>query len=505
MGASNQTGFPLSAILGVTLSAKTDGPDGFNVGAVSTTEKAISFFTNTSGLKWNESLGWVTAGLGSYPVQYQGFNILSTGREDASKTAIWVQTEHDYGDPSEGYLSEWHLNYQNASGAGSRSVFVKFHRDAGGGFAAGEAAVELRGEITLCSATGVARMQIPNDSSSPIRLLLAGMKLEVNNTPALTQKRTDADYETLLLLGSDNRVKIAPAFAGGLDIGGTVAAQSGISDVRGVGLVFKDATNGVGIIGTHTNGSTTYKGWRVDASNRPIQGDDSQTSYYAGVSYFGTNNDGYSSFRVQTPTSGGVPSAMFRSPLADPAWNTWGWETAAGTRVGTINAYGGMSIKADLGNGTLPQFQLDTTSATAQLTVQLQRAGTNRWALLIPSGAAHDFWIYNSDTANAPLKFSASDVGTYTGSQFVIGSVSGQVNFTISRAGTPQFDIYSAGTNDVRFYERGSGTDIVRFGSGTMGVYGVSPVARQLMATGTGKTVDEVITALQAFGIFRQS
>lgn len=38
-----------------------------------------------------------------------------------------------------------------------------------------------------------------------------------------------------------------------------------------------------------------------------------------------------------------------------------------------------------------------------------------------------------------------------------------------------------------------------------VGFYGVTPVARQLLATGAGATVDQVITALQSLGLLRQS
>lgn len=38
-----------------------------------------------------------------------------------------------------------------------------------------------------------------------------------------------------------------------------------------------------------------------------------------------------------------------------------------------------------------------------------------------------------------------------------------------------------------------------------LGFFGVTPIARPTVATGTGKTVDDVITALQALGLFKQS
>lgn len=41
--------------------------------------------------------------------------------------------------------------------------------------------------------------------------------------------------------------------------------------------------------------------------------------------------------------------------------------------------------------------------------------------------------------------------------------------------------------------------------SGNVGFFGVAPVARPLLATGAGHTVDDVITALQTLGLVRQS
>lgn len=48
--------------------------------------------------------------------------------------------------------------------------------------------------------------------------------------------------------------------------------------------------------------------------------------------------------------------------------------------------------------------------------------------------------------------------------------------------------------------------DTIVTGSGaTLGFYGVTPTARQLLATGAGHSVDDVITALQTLGLVRQS
>ncbi len=44
-----------------------------------------------------------------------------------------------------------------------------------------------------------------------------------------------------------------------------------------------------------------------------------------------------------------------------------------------------------------------------------------------------------------------------------------------------------------------------KFGNNTAGFCGASPIARQLMPTGAGKLPDDIIAALQTFGLFKQS
>ena len=54
-------------------------------------------------------------------------------------------------------------------------------------------------------------------------------------------------------------------------------------------------------------------------------------------------------------------------------------------------------------------------------------------------------------------------------------------------------------------YVSAAGQSEIRSNSAAMGFHGVTPVARQLLATGAGHTVDDVITALQALGLVRQT
>lgn len=52
---------------------------------------------------------------------------------------------------------------------------------------------------------------------------------------------------------------------------------------------------------------------------------------------------------------------------------------------------------------------------------------------------------------------------------------------------------------------RVDGTKVISANNGTLGFYGVSPVSRQVLATGAGATIDNVITALQNLGLVSQS
>lgn len=244
---------------------------GFNVGTVSTSIKSTTIKTNTTNLDWYEAVGWVSAGIDSYPIHQQGFNILPTGRPQSGMTAIWTTHEHNYNDPTEGMLSEWHLNYQNASGASSRAIFVKFHRDAYSQYAAGEASIELRGETIFGNTAGSARMTIPINPASPITVTSGpGFQVNTNNVFALTQKRTDADYESLIYLGNDNRVKIAGSFNVGADLPGSVTF-SGMGSVNSATSRWVMANN-ISFGGFHSDGTTFSQLLKIDSSNFPRLG-----------------------------------------------------------------------------------------------------------------------------------------------------------------------------------------------------------------------------------------
>lgn len=76
---------------------------------------------------------------------------------------------------------------------------------------------------------------------------------------------------------------------------------------------------------------------------------------------------------------------------------------------------------------------------------------------------------------------------------------------TLSRGESANYALYVEGANTTYL-----GGDIIIAGAldhngTTAGFYGVAPTTRQLLATGAGATVDNVITALQTLGLVKQS
>jgi hypothetical protein len=74
---------------------------------------------------------------------------------------------------------------------------------------------------------------------------------------------------------------------------------------------------------------------------------------------------------------------------------------------------------------------------------------------------------------------------------------------------TTQYGFYAEGltgaTTNYALYTNAGDIRLMASNSDKIGFHGVTPVARQLLATGAGATVDDVITALQNLGLLRQS
>lgn len=88
--------------------------------------------------------------------------------------------------------------------------------------------------------------------------------------------------------------------------------------------------------------------------------------------------------------------------------------------------------------------------------------------------------------------------------QFLLNQ-SGVVQWYLKNlATTGAFSIGSGGLGDMITITTAGAVSIAN-GGNTLGFYGATPVAKQLLATGAGATVDNVITALQQLGLVKQS
>ncbi len=122
-------------------------------------------------------------------------------------------------------------------------------------------------------------------------------------------------------------------------------------------------------------------------------------------------------------------------------------------------------------------------TATSAYTTKILQDGS---AIFNEQGAAVNFRIESDTDVNALFIHGTNNtvqVGAATASDSAKFYVSGK----ISTSGEMEIngDLNHDGTN--------------------VGFYGVAPTARQLLATGAGATVDQVITALQTLGLLRQS
>lgn len=97
--------------------------------------------------------------------------------------------------------------------------------------------------------------------------------------------------------------------------------------------------------------------------------------------------------------------------------------------------------------------------------------------------------------------------------QFSAGQTGDLIRFTSSDSSTLFLSVAAAGhltfgSGINMIVDTTTGSQIATVGGASgqkLGFFGATPVVQQLMATGTGKTVDQVITALQTLGLFRQT
>lgn len=117
--------------------------------------------------------------------------------------------------------------------------------------------------------------------------------------------------------------------------------------------------------------------------------------------------------------------------------------------------------------------------------------------------------VDTTGTFNTNVGITASGDITRTGSsgntlQFLLNQ-SGVVQWYLKNlATTGMFSIGSGGLGDMISITTAGAMSFGNSGN-SIGFYGATPVAKQLLATGAGRTVDDVITALQQLGLVKQS
>lgn len=181
-----------------------------------------------------------------------------------------------------------------------------------------------------------------------------------------------------------------------------------------------------------------------------------------------------------------------------------------------VSAAGGLTLNPKAGQSvTFPILAVTSTAVItgatrfgdsvrldsgAVPTLPTTGAGLEMWYGALAGGAA--IQAYDRDgAAYKPLLFGASRF------RFTDGVVRIEGVGTVPTTGAGLEIFYTAATATLQAYNRDTAlyTGLSLQGL-TIGFYpGVTPVARQLLATGAGATVDNVITALQALGLVRQT
>lgn len=99
------------------------------------------------------------------------------------------------------------------------------------------------------------------------------------------------------------------------------------------------------------------------------------------------------------------------------------------------------------------------------------------------------------------LTFEASTDMYLRAPTFYLREVGGTIRSTITNAAASVWNLAADTSLDFRY----NGTSRFKFDATGLGFNGVGPIARPVLATGAGKTVDEVITVLQNLGLVSQT
>jgi hypothetical protein len=185
-----------------------------------------------------------------------------------------------------------------------------------------------------------------------------------------------------------------------------------------------------------------------------------------------------------------------------------------GTRIGTVLRYErDGSNGCDIFGDTVNSFEFNPSGQI--FTVGASQMVGNTFFNRGDASSPASWLVFNAGTLKDVLTFSqvatpgAAPTGHYhawkantSAGAGVVVARSGAILTDISTAWRGGYEILvsdSAGANRTAFRAQTDGSNPLT------AVNGATPVARQLLATGAGHTVDDVITVLQNFGIARQS
>jgi hypothetical protein len=163
--------------------------------------------------------------------------------------------------------------------------------------------------------------------------------------------------------------------------------------------------------------------------------------------------------------------------------------------------------------GSYPGPQLTATGVSAgtygdsndvaTITVDAKGRITSAVATAIVGLVTSGFQVFSgvkTFTSGIIANVAGNLIGNVTGN--LTGNVSG--NVTGDTTGTHNGPVVLDNGQDIAA-GTGSGTKVGTGSTQKLGFWGHSPVAQQILATGAAHTVDDVITSLQAIGLFKQS
>lgn len=234
---------------------------------------------------------------------------------------------------------------------------------------------------------------------------------------------------------------------------------------------------------------------------------------FAGFTQYWKNNNQLTIDSSSTPLSGAnMEFQGFGTTASDEIINVKNNLGATNTKFygdGLLKNFNRMSVGAASGGFTTVSMHVKDSKANG-VYVEAQTNNFNAHTAVLTG--------YTGSIGYTSKNIYANSVGFYAQQGFTSNGlcVGAHLEMDSVNTGTNNsllLDARNGGTNlaidilrgDIQFSGAGAGTKIGLTSSDAFAFWGASPVAQQVLATGAGNTVDDVITALQTIGLFKQS